>query len=91
MPLYDFSCPECLLKTERLVRYEDRDGQLCGHCAAPLRRLAPLIHISGGDLSRKTLWDAKQDRALSESQGAYFKAEHKKNEDQYFASIGLGG
>lgn len=37
MPLYDMRCTGCGLEEERLVRFSERDKQVCRRCEAPMR------------------------------------------------------
>jgi putative FmdB family regulatory protein len=49
MPLYDYRCARCGLRFELNVRIDDRDIQICRHCATPLTRelAAPMGKIAG--------------------------------------------
>lgn len=85
---YDYACEGCGAKFEAIVRQEERDAMNCPTCDARGRRLAPRVSVSMGALSRKTMWDAKQDANLAKEQDHYFAQEQKKGEAEFFEAIG---
>lgn len=38
MPLYDYVCEDCGITEERLVKFEDRDSQLCDKCKKNMQK-----------------------------------------------------
>lgn len=73
MPIYEFECPSCALRFERLQKVADADPTDCPECAKPgvRRRLtAPAFRLSGSgwyETDFKKDGDKKRNLTSSES------------------------
>ena len=53
MPIYEYRCPTCGEKFEKLVRFGSTDGVVCPRCSseAPQRMISVFAQSSGGAVS----------------------------------------
>ncbi|MDR7554388.1 MAG: zinc ribbon domain-containing protein [Armatimonadota bacterium] len=45
MPIYEYHCPQCGHRFERLVGVSEADAQACAACGAPTRRLVSTFAV----------------------------------------------
>ncbi len=83
MPLYEYQCPKCGHRFERIQKFSDPDPKKCPECgASKLERLlhAPAVQFKGSgwyvtDYARKGSSSSKSSEKSGESSGA--KSEDK--------------
>ncbi len=87
MPLYEFQCPKCGHRFERIQKFSDPDPKKCPECGAgKLERLlhAPAVQFKGSgwyvtDYGRKSSSAPKSSEKSAESPGS--KSEEKPKTD----------
>lgn len=83
MPLYEFQCPKCGHRFERIQKFSDRDPKKCPKCGAgKIERLlaAPAVQFKGSgwyvtDYARKS--SSAHSESKGEAKGSEEKSESK--------------
>src|ERR1700734_3125890 len=85
MPLYEYECKQCKLRTEKIQKFSDPEITICPHCGGPLERVlsAPAIAFKGGGWYADGYGNAKPKSAgdKSDSSGGESKATESKSSD----------
>lgn len=84
--IYDYNCTKCREGTERFVKQEEMDDQVCGNCNSPLTRVvsAANIYLDGMDPGfpgAYDKWETRREKIM---------AEEKKNKNEtgeYYPNI----